>query len=117
MAGITQADIRSRGYNRKIQISLAYIVTGPRSKRAYVSLDVYNPQQTSFLIFLVEVHDFVVCFMQNRFLNSAALRETLSMTFSCEVKGKTASKVSQLCKVSPHMECPPFPSRSPFIPP
>lgn len=117
MAGITQADKRSRGCSTKIQIILVYIVTGPRSKRAYASLDAYELQQTLSLIFLVEVHGLVVCFTQNRFLNSAALRGALSMTYSCEVRGKTAPKVSQHCKVSSYMEHPPFPSRSHFIPP
>lgn len=51
---------------------LEWILTGSRSKQAYASLDACNPQQTLFLIFLV-VHDLVVCFMQNRLLNSAAL--------------------------------------------
>lgn len=64
MAGITEADKRPRGYSTKIQIILVYIVTGSRSRRVYASLDVYKAQQTSFLTFLVEVHDLVVCFVQ-----------------------------------------------------
>lgn len=111
MAGITEADKRPRGYSTKIQIILVYIFTGSRSRRVYASLDVYKAQQTSFLTFLVEVHDLVVCFVQNRFLNSEARRGALSMTYSCEVRGKTSPKLSQHCKVSSFVERPLLPWR------
>lgn len=96
---------------------MIHIVTISRSIRAYTCLDTYTFEQTFFLIFLVETHDRVDCFAPNRFLNSAAIGKGLSMTYySCEVKGKTAPKVSQHFKVSSHMERPPIP-RSHFIAP
>lgn len=112
MAGITEADKRPRGYSTKIQIILVYIVTGSRNRRVYASLDVYKAQQTSFLTFLVEVHDLVVCFVQNRFLNSEARREALSMTYSCEVGAKLLPSSHRIVKLVLLWNVLPFPEES-----
>lgn len=121
MAGIAQADTALQKHcttvlRYRLHQYVSY-VTGSRNKRDCTSLGAYKPRQTLFPILLVKVYNLVGCFMQNRFLNSAALREALPMTSLCEVRGKTAPKVSEHCKISSHMEHPLSLSRSHFISP